>query len=78
MIKYIKSHLSVQVFFLTLIIQVSIGMLTYLFIIFVTPHTYLDKINKNIDSVFKNTIEQFSDMTIEECTEKLVMHPVSF
>ena len=72
MIKYIKSHLSVQVFFLTLIIQVSIGMLTYLFIIFVTPHTYLDKINKNIDSVFKNTIEQFSDMTIEECTEKLV------
>ena len=72
MIKYIKSHLSVQVFLLTLVIQVSIGMITYLFIIFVTPHTYLDKINKNIDSVFKETIDQFSDMTIEECKEKLV------
>ena len=46
MIRYIKSHLSVQVFFLTLIMQISMGLITYNFIMIFTPQTYLDKINK--------------------------------
>ena len=66
MIRYIKSHLSVQVFFLTLIMQISMGLITYNFIMIFTPQTYLDKINKNIDSVLNETIGQFSDMTMRD------------
>ena len=72
MIRYIKSHLSVQVFFLTLIMQISMGLITYNFIMIFTPQTYLDKINKNIDSVLNETIGQFSDMTMSQCKVKLL------
>ena len=37
-----------------------------------TPQTYLDKINKNIDSVLNETIGQFSDMTMSQCKVKLL------
>lgn len=57
---------------MTLIIQVSISLVTYFFIISVTPKTYLDKINRSTDFVLKETISQFSGITFEECKRKLL------
>ena len=52
--------------------QISMGLITYNFIMIFTPQTYLDKINKNIDSVLNETIGQFSDMTMSQCKVKLL------
>lgn len=72
MIKYIRTHLSAQVLILTLLIQVSISLVTYFFIIAAAPKTYLDKINQGTDSMLKETASKFSGMAFQECKRQLL------
>lgn len=72
MIRYVKRHLSVQVFIITLFIQLLIGVVTYIFVSVVTPKTYLDKIDREIDILMQNAINEFSYLDLQECKQKLL------
>lgn len=71
MIKYIKQHLSVQIFILTCVILIGISSITYAFIAAVTPKSYLNEIERSIDVSVQSLISHFDDMNLEECKNML-------
>lgn len=71
MIKYIKQHLSVQIFILTCIILVGISSITYAFIAVVTPKSYLNEIEQSIDLSAQSLISHFDVMDMEDCKNML-------
>jgi len=71
LIKYIKQHLSVQIFILTCVILIGISSITYAFIAAVTPKSYLNEIERSIDVSVQSLISHFDDMNLEECKNML-------
>lgn len=72
LIRFVKKHLNVKVFIITLFIQILIGVVTYVFISLVTPNTYLDKINQTTDALVQSAINQFSELNLAECEQRLL------
>ena len=71
MIKYIKQHLSIQIFILTCMILVGISTITYAIIAAVTPKSYLNEIERSIDLSAESLISHFDTMNLEECKNML-------
>lgn len=72
LIRFVKRHLNVKVFIITLFIQILIGVVTYTFISIVTPKTYLDKINQTTDALVQSAINRFSELNLAECKQRLL------
>ncbi len=66
MIKYVKNHLAIKVFLLTMFILMALGGLVYSLILFSIPKSYLSELADSAHHQIVQAIPNLEKMTLEE------------
>jgi len=66
-LKKIRQHLNAKVFIITTTLLMSISLITYLFIFFTAPKSYLTEINTSVDRAAQNLVSYLSNADKDEC-----------
>ena len=69
--KYIKEHLTVKVFLVTIMLLLTLSAAIYGMVTFGMSNFYLTELNKSLEKELDTTISQIKDMTNDE-TQKIL------
>ena len=76
--KYIKEHLTIKVFLITIMILLTLSAAIYGMITFGMSNFYLMELNKSLEKELDTTIEQISNMTNEETQKTLERFAIEY
>ena len=76
--KYIKEHLTIKVFLVTIMILLTLSAAIYGMITFGMSNFYLTELNKSLEKELDTTIEQISNMTNEETQKTLERFAIEY
>lgn len=76
--KYIKEHLTIKVFLVTIMLLLTLSAAIYGMITFGMSNFYLTELNKSLEKELDTTIEQISNMTNEETQKTLERFAIEY